>query len=85
MGIADHSCAPAPSRAILPEEAVGAGALDSPFLGAARFEFIQTMWATKGRSYKKIIAARRYHNSSFLIPHSTNEKVYKKLIKFFDK
>ena len=30
MGIADHSCAPAPSRAILPEEAVGAGALDSP-------------------------------------------------------
>lgn len=74
MGIADHSCAPAPSRAILPEEAVGAGALDSPFLGAARFEFIQTMWATKGRSYKKIIAARRYHNSSFLIlntPHSS--------------
>ena len=92
MGIADHSCAPAPSRAILPEEAVGAGALDSPFLGAARFEFIQTMWATKGRSYKKIIAARRYHNSSFLIPHSsfliphsTNDKIYKKLIKFFDK
>jgi hypothetical protein len=37
----------------LSEEAVGAGALDSPFLGAARFEFIQTMWATKGRSYKK--------------------------------
>ena len=35
MGIADHSCGPAPSRAILPEEAVGAGALDSPFLGAA--------------------------------------------------
>ncbi len=31
MGIADQSCAPAPSRAILPEEAVGAGALDSPF------------------------------------------------------
>ena len=31
MGIADHSCAPAPSSAILPEEAVGAGALDSPF------------------------------------------------------
>ncbi|RGG16147.1 hypothetical protein DWY67_04890 [Ruminococcus sp. AF26-25AA] len=48
---------------------VGAGALDSPFLGAARFEFIQTMWATKGRSYKKIIAARRYHNSSLLTPH----------------
>ena len=44
------------------------------------------------RHYKKIIAARRYHKSSFLtphssllIPHSTNEKVYKKLIKFFDK
>ena len=36
MGIADHSCAPAPSRAILPEEAVGAGALDSPFLGDQR-------------------------------------------------
>ena len=92
MGIADHSCAPAPSRAILPEEAVGAGALDSPFLGAARFEFIQTMWATKGRSYKKIIADRRYHNSSLLTPHSslltphsTNDKIYKKLIKFFDK
>ncbi|RGG23508.1 hypothetical protein DWY44_03695 [Ruminococcus sp. AF25-19] len=67
----------------MPEEAVGAGALDSPFLGAARFEFIQTMWATKGRSYKKIIAARRYHNSSLLT--SSNEKVYKKLIKFFDK
>ena len=69
----------------LPEEAVGAGALDSPFLEAARFEFIQPMWATKGRSYKKIIAARRYHNSSFLTPQSTNDKIYKKLIKFLDK
>ncbi|WP_278868534.1 hypothetical protein [Ruminococcus bicirculans (ex Wegman et al. 2014)] len=58
----------------MPEEAVGAGALDSPFLGAARFEFIQTMWATKGRSYKKIIADRRYHNSSLLIPHSSLDK-----------
>ena len=34
---------------------------------------------------KIIIADRRYHNSSLLIPHSTNDKVYKKLIKSFDK
>lgn len=37
------------------------------------------------RHYKKIIADRRYHNSSLFIPHSTNDKIYKKLIKFFDK
>ena len=87
MGIADHSCAPAPSRAILPEEAVGAGALDSPFLGAARFEFIQTMWATKGRSYKKSSPTGDtiIPHSSLLIPHSASDKIYKKLIKFFDK
>ena len=53
MGIADHSCAPAPSRAILPEEAVGAGALDSP-LGGARFELSRAyveniMWITQMR------------------------------------
>ena len=41
MGIADHSCAPAPSRAILPEEAVGAGALDSPFGERRGFEVLQ--------------------------------------------
>ena len=87
MGIADQSCAPAPSRAILPEEAVGAGALDSPFLGAARFEFIQTIWATKGRSYKKSSPQGDtiIPHSSFLTPHSTNDKIYKKLIKFFGK
>ena len=32
MGIADHSCAPAPSRAILPEEAVGALVFDVELL-----------------------------------------------------
>ena len=92
---------------------VGAGVLDSPFLGAARFGFIQTMWATKGRPYRKssptgdtIIPHSSFltphsslliphssfliPHSSFLIPHSSlltrpNDKIYKKLIKFFDK
>ena len=64
---------------------VGAGALDSPFLGAARFGFIQTMWATKGRPYKKSSP-----QGDTIIPHSSfltrpNDKIYKKLIKFFDK
>ena len=70
---------------------VGAGALDSPFLGAARFEFIQTLWATKGRPYKKSSPQGDtiIPHSSFLIPHSSldrqGDKIYKKLIKFFDK
>ena len=88
MSIADQSCAPSTERSDFAASGlarifVGAGALDSPFLGAARFEFIQTMRATKGRPYKKIIAARRYHNSSFLT--RPNDKIYKKLIKFFGK
>ena len=69
MGIADHSCAPAPSRAILPEEAVGAGALDSPFLGAARFEFIQTCGRPKVAPTKKSSP-----QGDTIIPHSSLDK-----------
>jgi len=38
-------------------------------------------------SYKKYIAAGDtiIPHSSLLIPHSTNDEIYKKLIKFFDK
>lgn len=39
--------------------------------------------ATSGRLYKKIIADRRYHNSSFLTPHSTNAAFFiKNLLQF---
>jgi len=33
--------------------------------------FANKKQATSGRLYKKFIADRRYHNSSFLIPHSS--------------